>query len=266
MGSKSSELLRIVMFGAGNVAFQLTKSFADLGHSIVQIVSKTEANAKLLAEMAHCDFTTDFRNVRNDADLYIMAVSDSAIASLCKTLAPLQGIVVHTSGSTPADVLSCVSDRFGVFYPFQTFTKGRKAKLEQVPFCLEASDEKSYEVLQQLAVSLGGNPVKMDTRQRRVLHLSGVFSCNFVNHMFAISQLLTEDNDLDFNLLEPLINETVGKALKGNPIDVQTGPAIRGDSETIKKHMMLLSKIDGDLRDLYLSVSNSILNIKQYND
>jgi len=263
MGAKSSELLRIVMFGAGNVAFQLTKSLTELGHSVIQIVSRTEPSAKSLAEILHCDFTTDIRNVRNDADLYIMAVSDSAISSLSKNLTPLQGIVVHTSGCTSGDVLSKVSERYGVFYPFQTFTKGREARLAQVPFCLEASDDETYWVLQQLAISLGGIPVEMDTHQRQVLHLSGVFSCNFVNHMFTISQLLAEEYKLDFNLLAPLINETVDKALKGNPIDAQTGPAVRGDSETLKKHMALLSKIDERLRDLYLSVSNSILNFKQ---
>lgn len=266
MGAKSSELLRIVMFGAGNVAFQLTKSLTELGHIVVQIVSRTEDNAKSLAEIAHCDFTTDVRNVRHDADLYIMCVSDSVISELSKSLTKLQGIVVHTSGSTSIDVLSGVSDSYGVFYPFQTFTKGRDAKLAQVPFCLETSDTKTYQILQKLVVSLGGIPVEMNSKQRQILHLTGVFSCNFANHMFAISQLLTEEYGLDFNLLSPLIRETVEKALKGNPIDSQTGPAIRGDSETLKKHMALLSQIDEDLRDLYLSISNSILNFKQYND
>ena len=266
MGAKSTELLRIVMFGAGNVAFQLTKSLTELGHSVVQIVSRTEPNAKSLAEIAHCDFTTDVRNVRHDADLYILCVSDSVICELAKNLGTLQGTVVHTSGSTAIDVLSNVSESYGVFYPFQTFSKGRDAKLAEVPFCLEASDEKTNQILQQLAVSLGGIPIAMDSQQRQILHLAGVFSCNFANHMFAISQLLTEEYELDFNLLAPLIRETVEKALKGSPIDSQTGPAIRGDSETIKKHMALLGRIDEDLRDLYLSVSNSILSLKQNND
>ena len=237
MGAKTSELLRIVMFGAGNVAFQLTKSLTELGHTVVQIVSRTEANAKSLAEIAHCDFTTDIRNVRLDADLYIMCVSDSVISELTKNLPKLQGIVVHTSGSTSIKVLSGVSDTYGVFYPFQTFTKGRDAELAQVPFCLEASNTKTYQILQQLVVSLKGTPVEMDSKQRQILHLTGVFSCNFSNHMFAISQLLTQEYDLDFSLLAPLIRETVEKALKGNPIDSQTGPAIRGDSETLKKQI-----------------------------
>ena len=96
-----------------------------------------------------------------------------------------------------------------------------------------------------------------------MLHLAGVFSCNFVNHMLAISQMLAEENEFDFKLLKPLVVETIEKALAGNPLDSQTGPAVRGDSETIKKHVALLSRIDDDLRDLYLALSTSILNLKQ---
>lgn len=266
METGDNQSLNIVIFGAGNVATQLAKSFAVQNHSIVQIVGRSEENAKELATLVNADFTIDISRVNRKADLYILAVPDLSIVELANTIGNLNGLVVHTSGSTPMQVLEQMSSRYGVFYPFQTFTKGRDANLLSVPFCLEASDADGYYLLYQLAKSLGGDPIEMTSKQRQMLHLSGVFSCNFVNHMLAIAQQLAEESNFDFKLLKPLIAETIEKALQGNPLGSQTGPAIRGDSETIKKHVALLSHIDDDIRDLYLSISNSILNLKQANE
>jgi predicted short-subunit dehydrogenase-like oxidoreductase (DUF2520 family) len=102
----------------------------------------------------------------------------------------------------------------------------------------------------------------MDAETRKWLHLSGVFSCNFVNHMLAIGQLIAEDNNFEFTLLKPLVLETVQKAMELGPIASQTGPAIRGDSETIKKHVAMLSNVSDDLRELYMSLSSSIWQLE----
>lgn len=263
MDSKSLTPLRIVVIGAGNVAFQLSKSLSRAGHIIAQVVNRTEANAKLLASMTNCGYTIDAHKTLKDTDLYILAVPDGAITELCSTLPKLSGLVVHTSGSTSLDVLSPLGKDFGVFYPFQTFSKDHEVNLTNIPFCLEASSPSCLDLLKQLALSLGGNPIEMDSKQRQMLHLAGVFSCNFVNHMLAIAQILAEENEFDFQLLSPLVLETIKKALDGDPLKFQTGPASRGDSETIKKHLALLSRMDDDLRDLYLSLSTSIMNFKQ---
>lgn len=266
MNMLDNKILRVVIFGAGNVATQLAKALTAHNFNILQVVSRSVANAKELAGIVNATFTVDINAVTLNADLYILAVPDSAIVSIANSLRGINGLVVHTSGSTPMQVLQPISSRVGVFYPFQTFTKGRDANLSNVPFCLEASSSNDLDLLTQLAKLLGGNPLEMNSNQRQMLHLAGVFSCNFVNHMLAIAQLLAQENNFDFKLLQPLIVETIEKALMGNPLKSQTGPAIRGDSETIKKHMGLLSHIDNDIRDLYLNISSSILNIKQANE
>jgi len=258
--------LGIVVFGAGNVATQLAKALDSLGHRIVQIVGRSEGNARELANALHTEYTVDISKLNRQADVYILAVPDLAIVELANNVAKLDGFVFHTSGSTPMQVLEPLTNRYGVFYPFQTFTKGREANLSGVPFCLEANSSEGYYVMFQLAKSLGGEPLEMTSKQRQMLHLAGVFSCNFVNHMLAIAQQLAEENSFDFKLLKPLIVETIEKALQGDPLGSQTGPAVRGDSETIKKHVALLSLIDDDLRDLYLAISTSILNLKQANE
>ncbi|NHB68092.1 Rossmann-like and DUF2520 domain-containing protein [Perlabentimonas gracilis] len=258
--------LSIVIFGAGNVATQLGKALNSQGHRIVQIVGRSETNAKELASAVGSEYTVDISKLNRKANLYILAVPDSAISELASSIDKLDGLVVHTSGSTPMIALERLSDEYGVFYPFQTFTKGREANLSGVSFCLEANSSEGYCVMFQLAKSLGGEPLEMNSKQREMLHLAGVFSCNFVNHMLAIAQQLAQESEFEFKLLEPLIVETVEKALQGDPLGSQTGPAVRGDSETIKKHIAQLSRIDDELRDLYLAISTSILNLKQANE
>jgi predicted short-subunit dehydrogenase-like oxidoreductase (DUF2520 family) len=263
MGTEKLQSLKIVIFGAGNVAYHLSQSLKSKGHSIVQVISRSKDNAKQLAEILGCDYNTSISEVYTAADLYILAIPDSSICDLSKSLPKLSGLVVHTSGSTPMSVLESLSPNYGVFYPFQTFSKVRNLSLVGVPMCIESSNVKSDNLLTSLAANLGALPIKMDSKKRQMLHLAGVFSCNFVNHLLAISQVIAEENDLDFQLLNPLVNETIAKAMESSPFLSQTGPAVRGDSDTIKKHIAILSKLDDDIRDLYLSLSTSILNLKQ---
>lgn len=257
---------RIVQIGAGNVATHITKALQEAGHSVVQVVGRTEANASALAKEISAAYTITTSNIDKTADLYIISVSDSAIPNVLSALPKLSGIVVHTSGSTPANVLQKVSGRYGVFYPFQTFSKARNVSLKGVPFCIEASGVDVVSALSQIAASIGGKPVEMGSEQRRWLHLTGVFACNFVNHMFSISQTIAQEKGLTFDMLKPLIRETISKALEAGPESSQTGPAIRGDFNTIKKHMGMLSNVDEEWMEIYRLLSSSIWNTTQNND
>jgi predicted short-subunit dehydrogenase-like oxidoreductase (DUF2520 family) len=257
---------QIVQIGAGNVATHLSKALQRAGHTIVQVVGRTKANTEVLAKELGTDYIISASNIEREADLYIVSIPDSVIPEVLSVLPQLNGIVVHTSGSTPAAVLQKISQRYGVFYPFQTFSKARNVSLKGVPFCIEASSSDVSSTLSEIAVSIGGSPVEMDSEQRRWLHLTGVFACNFVNHMFSISQIIAQDKGLTFDMLKPLIHETINKALESGPAKSQTGPAIRGDLGTIKKHMAMLSIIDEEWMEIYRLLSSSIWNTAQENE
>lgn len=263
MNKPIPKIVNVVILGAGNVAYHLTRSLVESGFRVVQIISKSEEKARELSLIASCEFSLSINDINKTADIYILAVPDSAVSELSVSLPQLGGVVVHTSGSTPLKVLSRVSNHYGVFYPFQTFSRNRELNLNNVPFCIEASSDDVSNVLFAFAKSIGAMPLSMDSETRQWLHLCGVFSCNFVNHMLSIAQIISLKQGIPFDLLKPLISETISKALEGNPLDLQTGPAIRGDSDTIKKHIALLSEVDEDFRDLYMALSNSIWNLKQ---
>lgn len=234
----------IVILGSGNVATQLGKTLADTGYNISQIWSRKLANAKVLAELIDTDYTDRLDALNRKADLYIISVVDDAISDLLRQLTcldnPLEGMVVHTSGSTPIEIFQKAFDNYGVFYPFQTFSKSKLVEFGKIPILVEASDKPQLDLLKNLAASISDDVRLASSAQRKSLHIAGVFACNYTNYLYSIAQQLLEENNLDFDLIRPLIKETADKVQLHAPKDVQTGPAIRKDLSILSDHMKFL--------------------------
>ena len=250
-------MARIGILGAGNVATHLLEAFETLTDTeIVQVVGR---NAKALKRFGNSGIgnSSDFENIAN-ADIYVIAVSDDAISEVSRFLKNKEGLVVHTSGSVSMEALS-QHPRRGVFYPLQTFSRERKTDMKSVPICLEAQKDDDLIVLKQLAGQLSCEVYEVDSQQRKSLHLAAVFVNNFTNHLYHIGKDICGKNGLPFEILHPLIRETVDKITVISPFEAQTGPARRGDSETIKNHIGQLK--DSDYSKLYDVLSESILNL-----
>jgi hypothetical protein len=89
--------------------------------------------------------------------------------------------------------------------------------------------------------------------------LAAVFACNFTNHFYQIANDLLASKNMSFDLLLPLITETVNKVKSSSPEDAQTGPAKRNDQKTMQKHLNLLQGND-NLQTLYKLISAEIQN------
>lgn len=248
--------MKIVCLGAGNVATHMVNAFKENGAEIAQIWSRDLANARALANEIGAEAISDLKEVDKYADLYLIAVKDDAIAKVAKGLKDINGMVVHTSGATDITVLQDHKD-YGVFYPLQTFSKSQPIDFIRVPLCLEANTEENMSSLQMMAMKLSPLIYEVDSSKRETLHVAGVFACNFVNHMYELSNKILKKNDLDFEMLRPLIMETALKVQEALPENVQTGPAKRNDKKTILKHEELLKKTP-HLQDIYKNLSNSI--------
>lgn len=246
-------MLTVVIIGTGNLARHLFDAFSTCRTiSIVQFVGR---NAKALEHFEKSVSTsTDFKNIA-EADVFIVAVSDTAIRSVSKYLTNKKGLVVHTSGSVSIDVLSD-RHRSGVLYPLQTFSKDRKVAMESVPFCLEAVDEADLKILKELAGRISEKVYEVDSEQRKALHLAAVFVNNFTNHLYLIGKEICDEKGLPFEILQPLIRETLDKIEQLSPYDAQTGPARRGDSETIAMHLKQLD--NSGYHEVYAGLSESI--------
>ncbi len=165
--------------------------------------------------------------------------------------------MAHTAGSVPLEALPAKFARRAVFYPLQTFTRGRRVDWAEIPLFIEASTPELQAGLEAFARRLSCRVFQADSARRARLHLAAVFASNFVNHMYALGERLLGDAELDFEVLKPLIAETAAKALDApSPAAVQTGPAVRGDRSTQQRHLEMLG--DELLRTLYTTISQSI--------
>lgn len=249
--------MKIVLLGSGNVATHLAQALKSKDEEIVQIYSQRLNYAQLLANFIQCESVNDLKAIKTDADLYIIAVKDDAIESIADQLRTVNGLVVHTSGTTDIQALSSKVKRAGVLYPLQTFSKTKAVSFEEIPLCIEATNASDLSVLQNLASKLSQKVHHLGGEKRKVLHLAAVFACNFTNHMYTLAHQLLQQNDLDFEIIRPLIKETADKVMVNLPEKVQTGPAVRADETTLNKHFSMLNNMP-ELQHIYQTLSDSI--------
>lgn len=249
--------MNIVCIGSGNVATHFAIALKAIGADIVQVWSQDSRNAEILAALTKAAPISSWDDLDRSADCYLIAVKDDAIASVAAQLTNVKGIVVHTSGATPIDVLSAMKNGYGVIYPLQTFTKSKAVDMIRVPLCIEGDQESTLEKINVIAQLLSPKVSVVTSKQRIILHLAAVIACNFSNHLYELSSRLLEQHDLKFDLLKPLILETAEKVQSALPAEAQTGPASRNDQKTIKKHLDLLNGTP-DLQKIYEMLSNSI--------
>lgn len=240
---------RIIILGSGNVATHLATTLAGSG-MLAGLWSRTPANAAALADRLHVPAYADITDIPRDADVYIIAVADRAVADVACRLGAVDGIVAHTSGSVPMQALAAGgASRTGVFYPLQTFSKDSTVDMSQVPFFIEASEDDVFDTLSALARQTGGAAYAADSSHRAVLHLAAVFACNFANRLWGIADELLAPAGYPLTVFSPLLTETLRKAMAVGPSAAQTGPAVRNDSNVIRKQLDELG--DGANAELY---------------
>jgi predicted short-subunit dehydrogenase-like oxidoreductase (DUF2520 family) len=253
--------MRITMIGSGNVATHMAAALLNAGHKIIQIYSPTYQNAALLAYHVHAEAISDIAAINTQTDLFIISIKDDAINSMAQSLSVYKILTVHTSGATDINSISSFIPLAGVFYPLQTFSKFRELNFFQVPVCVEGANDAITEQLEELAQTISNAVYRVGSNKRKILHLAAVFACNFPNNLYAIAQQILSRHQLSFDLLKPLIMETAQKVQNHFPADVQTGPAVRNDENTINFHLNLLAD-DTALQNLYLTLSQSIIKME----
>ena len=257
--------MKIVLIGAGNVGWRLGCRLKKCGQEVVQVFSRNLLKARELGVKIDAAFTDSLDEITPDGDLYILAVHDDSIGEIAKILAEgglSKKLMVHTSGATPVSVFPETLERCGVFYPLQTFSKARTPDFSEIPICIDAKLEEDRKILAGLAGKISRKVFQISDQQRAVLHVAAVFVNNFTNHLFHIGHSILEKEELPFELLLPLIRETVGKLEDGSPAEMQTGPAVRGDLATIQRHLDYLEKYP-EYQEIYRQLTRSIMRQTQ---
>ena len=234
-------MIKIILLGAGNVGHHLSKAF-DKSTEIDLVQWYSRDNSKVSYNDIDTEIINDLSKIKS-ADIYVISISDSHVGEISEKLNVSEKLVVHTSGSLDLSIID-KKNRRGVFYPLQTLSKNKEIELAKVPICIESENNKDLVLLETISKYIGCKTYKIDYNERKILHLAAIFSNNFVNHMFTIAKEILDDKNLDFNILKPLINETVDKIHKLDPENAQTGPAIRNNNEIILNHIKTLKKDD----------------------
>ncbi len=259
---KNTRIKTLVTVGAGNVAWHLTRALYGTGIKVLQVCAPRLDQAAELARKVEAVFVDRCDKINPSADLYLLAVPDGKIREVAGSLPDVKGMVCHTSGITPLDVLHRFEKR-GVFYPLQTFSKNRRVDLLPVPFCLEGDPAVVLPALREIAERLSGHVYEISSEKRAQLHLAAVLVNNFSNHLFDEAENYLTQNGMNRSMLFPLMHETVNKLQDLPAREAQTGPARRGDYATIAKHLEMLTD-KPHLKEIYQFFSQQIL--KKYHE
>lgn len=247
-------MISVTILGAGNVATHLFKAFSKANN--ITVKQWFNRNIDSIIDCKNkVDIIDDLSELK-ESDIYILAVSDDAIADLSTQLPFENRLVVHTSGSVGVYDINKKHKR-GVLYPLQTFSKNAEMDFANVPICIETIHKKSFPLLKELVLSIGSPAHKINSDQRRVLHLAAVFVNNFTNQLYRIGHEITESEGAEFDVLKPLILETAKKVQEYSPYKSQTGPAKRNDKKTIKKQLKSLED-NKHHQDIYKLLTASI--------
>lgn len=248
--------MKISIIGTGRVATHLALAFYKAGITIVEIFGRTPEKAQLLAQKVNASPISDIAQM-SQADIFICSVKDDALETLLQKSNFKNSLVVHTAGSLDMDILQNFSENIGVFYPLQTFSFEKEINWENTPLFIEANSDKNLKELTKLANKISKKVTVCSSENRRNIHISAVFVCNFSNHMYAIGEKLMQDANLSFDMLLPLINETSKKVNTVSPKLAQTGPAVRYDRNVIDKHLAALSN-EPNLQEIYQLLTENI--------
>jgi predicted short-subunit dehydrogenase-like oxidoreductase (DUF2520 family) len=246
-------MIKVSIIGSGNLAHHLIQAFQS--NSSIELVQVVARNTKTVAHLLDSNrIISDYTQLQ-EADLYIIAVSDDSIAEVSTALPFENRLVAHTSGTVSIDSLDPKNHR-AVFYPLQSFSKDKIVNFKTIPLCIEAENKKDVPTLKLIANAISDAVYDINSEQRKALHVAAVFVNNFVNHLYLIGNEICDANAIPFAILKPLIQETANKVATLSPKAAQTGPAKRNDISTIAAHQQFLT--DENQAAIYNLLTQSI--------
>lgn len=243
--------MQIVIIGSGNVAYHMAKAFSLKKIPLMQIFGRNGEELKKISEELNVPYSTE---QLADADLYIICVSDNSVEIVSRMITKKDCLVAHTSGSLPKEILTG-EYRKSSFYPLQTFSKTKELDYKKVSFFIEAENDHDKNLLLGIASEISENVMESSHEKIKHIHLTAVFACNFVNHLFARAKEISDSQEIPFEYFLPIIDETVQKIHEIDPKAAQTGPAIRNDVRVLELHEQLLK--DESL-EIYKTMNHSI--------
>jgi len=238
------------------MAYALGNLFAKK-HRIVQVISRNKKTGSALAKKLKAVFNDSVKILDTQADFYFLCVPDDEIKSVSKSLKGVSGIVVHHSGARP--LAEIAQKKRAVIYPFMSVNKKTVLNRKQSPVFFQAGTAHERILIKQLLNGFKFTPTEISETRRAKLHLAAVFVNNFTNHLYYQSWKIAGNDKNTHEFLVLLAQQALDNFKHGKTRENQSGPARRKDINTVKNHLNLL-KSDRKIHDIYVSITQSILN------
>jgi len=256
---KKNQKYKISFIGSGRVATSLALELHQKGFIISEIWSNDFKNAESLAKKVKSSAIKKIEKMNPQTDLFIIAVKDDFIGNTAKKIPGKNPCMVHTSGTVSLKELKSISKNSGVFYPLQTFTGKSTVYLKSVPILIEGNNSTIEKRISMVGKMISDSVLKINSIQRKKIHLSAVFVSNFPNYFYSIAEKILKKDKIPFEILLPLIEKVTNNLYHSLPSKNQTGPAFRKDKKTMEAHLELL-KENKDWQKIYELISQSIMN------
>jgi predicted short-subunit dehydrogenase-like oxidoreductase (DUF2520 family) len=255
----------VSIIGYGRLGQHLLRWLLKAGYPIAGVFNRS--TMPMNPEMFQATYMSEFPESPDQlGDLTILSVSDAAIPAMVSRLygMDLNGkCIVHTSGAISSAVLADLRDRkahIGSFHPLQTFGPvGKKNPFKECSISLEG-DWKCIEHLLEMSRILGANPHQTDAKGKALLHLAAVWASNYMLVLLHAAQSVATTNQMSTaqvqKMIGPLVQQSIENAAEHGPLASLTGPASRGDIESVHRHLELM-KSTPDLIDLYKALAKA---------
>jgi hypothetical protein len=180
--------------------------------------------------------------------MVFLAIPDDQIEPQLAMRQASDSLFIQCSGN--CNLVMSDTLKTAVWYPLQSFSQGRTLQWEEIPVLIESNSTD----LQVWSRGLGLRVQMMSGMQRRALHLAAVWANNFGQTVVGAAAEICRNHQIDPEILQPLLDETLNKALTLTGEQAQTGPARRGDDQTQQDHLELM-KDDDSMKELYQQLS-----------
>jgi predicted short-subunit dehydrogenase-like oxidoreductase (DUF2520 family) len=251
--------MTFTIIGTGHMAWFIGNRLVAARHHCNGVFGRNVTALQELSEALLCEKHGDLKAAKQtEADVCFIAVSDNAVQSIADQLSYKKTVLIHTSGAVSIDAIKKAAPDTAVLWPVYSIPRNNQPTHRNIPTAWEASSPKAERFALALAHVFTDVLFEAKYEQRKWLHLSAVISNNFTNHLMAICEKICAENELPFSTLEPIIEQTFSRMKQFPPSTVQTGPAARGDSDTIKEQLVLLEGHPA-WHKIYESVTESII-------
>jgi predicted short-subunit dehydrogenase-like oxidoreductase (DUF2520 family) len=261
---------KIAIVGPGSLGNALALSLREAGYRVTEVVSRrgeaSRRRAQALARKIGATATT-FNGPRLTADVVWLCVPDGKIAACARSLASAEWegkVALHSSGALTSDELNALRRKGAAvasLHPLMTFVRKVRPMLAGVPFAIEG-DIAAIRAGRRIVRDLGGEVFVIEKRYKPAYHAWGAFTSPLLVAILVVAEEVAELAGINRTLARrrmlPIVRQTIANYAREGPAGAFSGPIVRGDAATLKKHVQAL-RGNPEAKEVYLALARSAI-------